>query len=86
MPAELQQAVEDEAGAHAVADEGDGALAVAAAHEDVREQDARLLRPVERHRPCMVYHLRVKEASASMPAAEVLRTVKAAQCAPVRLL
>ena len=58
MAAELQKAVEDEARAHAVADQRDGAVAVGPAHEDVRQQDARLLRPVKRHRPCMVYHLR----------------------------
>ena len=58
VAAELQQRVEDEAGAHAVAHEDDRPVAVAARHEAGRQQPPGLLRAVQRHRPCVVYHLR----------------------------
>lgn len=57
MATELEEAMEDEAGAHGVADEDDGAVPVAARHQRVRQQNPRLLRSVQRHHPRMVYEL-----------------------------
>jgi hypothetical protein len=58
VAAELEEAVENEAGAHGVADQDDRPVAVAARHQCVRQQHPRLLRAVQRHHPRVVYHLR----------------------------
>ncbi len=57
VAAEFEEAVEDEAGAHGVADQDDWAVPVAARHQRVRQQHASLLRAIQRHHPSVIYHL-----------------------------
>ena len=55
--AELQQAVEDEPGAHGIADQDDWAVAVAPRSKDVGQQTTRPLRAMQSDRPSCVNEL-----------------------------
>lgn len=52
VAAKLEQAVEDEAGAHRVANQNDRPVPMGLGHQNMRQQTPRLHRALQRHSKC----------------------------------